>query len=89
MDEDELSWAGVTDSHGPPEVVTALAMNETSEDGTDVENEMVCVRGVVEPGEIAGGVQDAMLGVTVGGAVPLAKMLPERLKVLTGPLPMA
>jgi hypothetical protein len=87
MDDDELSSAGVTVSQ-LPETVVVLVVNDTAAEGT-VEKVTVCVKGVVEPGVTAGGVQAVTLGVTVGGAVPAAKMLPLMANVLTGPVPIA
>ena len=76
-DEDELPLAGVTESHVPPlGVVAVLVANETTPPGStgEVVNVTCCEMGVVEPAAMAGGVQDAGLGVTTGGGVPIAMM---------------
>jgi len=69
MVRDELvfSAAGDTDSQLPPEVVEALVVNCTSEEGTDVVKMTVCDSAVVDPC-VAEGVQAAGLGVTVPSA---------------------
>jgi hypothetical protein len=91
MEEDELLKAGVTESQ-LPEVEVALVANDTTPPGStgDVVNAICCARGVVEPAGTAGGAQDVRLGVRVGGAVPVAKMVPSvRLNTLGVPSPIA
>jgi hypothetical protein len=89
IEDDELLAAGVTDSQVPPlGVVVALVANDTTPPGStgDIENEICCEMGVVEPAATAGGVQDAGLGVTTGGRVPMAMMVASvRLNTLGGP----
>ncbi len=48
------------------------AVNDTAAPGTEVLKLTCCVAGVVEPAEKVVGVHDVRLGVTVGGAVPVA-----------------
>jgi hypothetical protein len=91
MVRDELvfSAAGDTDSQLPPEVVEALVVNCTSEEGTDVVKMTVCDSAVVDPC-VAEGVQAAGLGVTVGGALPVVtSVAPVRLKTVGVPVPSA
>jgi len=86
IEEDELMAAGVTESQLPPVVVVALVRNDTAPSGTLVEKVTICDTGVVDPAETAGGVQDVRLGVTVGGGVPVAMMVPPvMLKTEGGP----
>jgi hypothetical protein len=78
MEEDVLVPAGfapepvvATDSQLPPLVVVALVKNETASPAGFVVNVTFCVKGIVEPSG-AEGVQDAGLGITEGGGVPVA-----------------
>lgn len=88
---DELVFAatGDTDSQLPPDVVEALVVNCTSEEGTDVVKVTVCDKTVVDPC-VAVGVQAAGLGVTVGGGLPVVTSVAlVRVKTVGTPVPSA
>lgn len=66
---------GVTDNQlWPAGVVAELGVNETTVGATGAVKEIDWDSGVVEPC-CAEGVQDVRLGVTAGGAVPVATMV--------------
>ena len=73
MGELVFAIAGVTDSQLPPSVVVTLVTNETAAyaGGGTVVNTTFCDKRAVEPSG-AEGVQAGGLGVTRGGAVPVA-----------------
>src|ERR1700733_7780696 len=79
MDELVFAAAGETDSQFPKTLVLTLVVNDT---GAEAEKVTFCVKAVVEP-IAAVGVQAVGLGVTVGGAVPVARIVAlERVKAV-------
>jgi hypothetical protein len=68
--ESVLASPGVTDNQLPPPVT--LVVKDT---GEEADRLSFWVRGVVDP-TIADGIQDAGLGVMVGGAAPVAVIRP-------------
>jgi hypothetical protein len=72
----------VADGETVSQVAVLLAWKDTAPIAGDVVNVICCVAGVVEPTTAEGTVQLVMLGMTVGGGVPVAtSVASERLKL--------
>jgi hypothetical protein len=82
--EEVFVASGVTVS----QLAEVLVVNETASAGGAVVKVICCDTGVVEPTGTAVGVHEVRLGVTVGGAVPVAMIVAlVRLNVLVGSVP--
>src|ERR1700733_13125985 len=78
--------AGPIEKELHPVVGVAADRKKTAPSWTPVEKLTFCETGLVDPAQTAGGVQDVRLGVTVGGGVPVAMMVPPvMLKTEGGP----